>query len=144
MNSKKLDIVVSAIIKENDAILMIWHEKLGSWLFPGGHVEEGETLEMAIIRECMEEIHGDIELVENKIKNITSNGVEEENRPYCILLEPINEIDNYHYHLDFIFMAKIKDKSSIQCNETVRWIKKSDINSIIIFENVKLILNKIL
>ena len=41
----------------NDAhqVLMIRHKKLGVWLPPGGHVEENELPDEAVLREVLEE-----------------------------------------------------------------------------------------
>lgn len=38
-------------------VFLVHHKKSGLWLSPGGHVEPGETLEDAVRREAMEELH---------------------------------------------------------------------------------------
>lgn len=38
-----------------DKVLMVKHKKLGIWLCPGGHMEEGELPHHAAERECLEE-----------------------------------------------------------------------------------------
>ena len=51
--------VVAAIIKEDNKIFATqrgYGEFKGGWEFPGGKVEEGETLENALRREIMEEL----------------------------------------------------------------------------------------
>ena len=51
--------VVAAIIKKGDEIFATqrgYGEFQGSWEFPGGKVEPGETLEAALVREIKEEL----------------------------------------------------------------------------------------
>lgn len=50
--------VCAAIIRDNQ-ILMVYHDlrDRGFWTLPGGGVEEGETLEEAVIREVKEEVN---------------------------------------------------------------------------------------
>lgn len=65
---KKTVRVVGAIIdNENKEILCALRSKDMSmpclWEFPGGKIEEGETLEDAIVREIKEELDCDIEFV---------------------------------------------------------------------------------
>ncbi|MBU3934864.1 NUDIX domain-containing protein [Patescibacteria group bacterium] len=55
---------VRAIIIEGDKILTIKRTKPEGifWVFPGGGVEEGETNEEALVRECKEELGVDVRL----------------------------------------------------------------------------------
>ena len=46
----------------------------GGWEFPGGKVEEGESDETALLRECREELAVDIELGQRLGTDITVNG----------------------------------------------------------------------
>jgi 8-oxo-dGTP pyrophosphatase MutT (NUDIX family) len=39
----------------HDAVLLLHHRKLGRWLQPGGHVEDGESVREAALREAVEE-----------------------------------------------------------------------------------------
>lgn len=51
-------ITASAILTDSDQthVALIWHEKLGRWLQPGGHCEpEDATLSDAALRELLEE-----------------------------------------------------------------------------------------
>ena len=66
---KKLIKVVGAIIEnENKEILCALRSKYMSlpnqWEFPGGKIEEGETLSDAIVREIKEELDCSVEFVE--------------------------------------------------------------------------------
>ena len=60
----KFNASVSFIIKQDTKILLFYRTdgyfKDGWWVLPAGHVEEGETVTEAVIRECKEEL--DIEV----------------------------------------------------------------------------------
>ena len=55
---------VRAIIIENDKVLLIKRTKpdLVYWVIPGGGVEDGETNEQALKRECREELGVNVEI----------------------------------------------------------------------------------
>ena len=57
---------VSALISEKDKILFVQEGKenyhYGRWNLPGGHLEEGEAIEQAVIREIKEETGLNIKL----------------------------------------------------------------------------------
>ena len=64
-------IVALALIRDEQARILLQKrrdqkiaEAHGKWEFPGGHVEPGETLEEAAVREAKEEIGCDIEVTE--------------------------------------------------------------------------------
>lgn len=54
-------IVLTGILKDNDLFLVVKRNENddlypGAWEFPGGHLEDGETLKDGLKRELMEEI----------------------------------------------------------------------------------------
>lgn len=55
-----------AVIVQDGKVLLVQHQKNNQhyWLFPGGGVEYGETLEQAVIREMKEETNFDVEIGE--------------------------------------------------------------------------------
>ena len=59
---KKILKTSGAYVVRNDRVLLVWHEKAGLWLAPGGKCGEYETLGQAAIREVGEETGLVIEL----------------------------------------------------------------------------------
>ena len=126
---KKITQVVAALIRSGDKFMIFQRPatktRAFQWEFVGGKVEEGETLEQGLIRECMEEIGvkvrvGDIftevdhtypdidihltlfnaEIVEGEVQMIEHNDIR------CITPE---EIDDYEFcPADDEILKKIK------------------------------------
>lgn len=59
--------IAAAIIKKDGKILICQRKQGGScsllWEFPGGKLEPGETLAACAVRECLEELHMEIEIL---------------------------------------------------------------------------------
>jgi ADP-ribose pyrophosphatase YjhB (NUDIX family) len=52
-------VVGAVLIEQQDAVLLLRRSRpprAGTWVFPGGFVELGETVEAAAVRECREEV----------------------------------------------------------------------------------------
>ena len=57
----KRNIVLTGILKDNDLLLVVKRNENdilfpGAWEFPGGHLEDGETIKQGLARELKEEI----------------------------------------------------------------------------------------
>lgn len=143
MNKKHF--TATGVILRDNKILTIWHEKLKVWLPPGGHVEKNETPEEALIRECIEEIESEIIVLNNGDSDLESLEVKVLNNPYCILLEPINDILEAHNHIDFIYLCKLKE-DNININKKINynWVSLEEIDNLNTFDNVKKLFRKIL
>jgi 8-oxo-dGTP diphosphatase len=48
--------IARALIEENGKVLLCRGKGLKNWFFPGGHIEEGESAPVALVREIMEEL----------------------------------------------------------------------------------------
>ena len=84
---------VAAIIIENDKLLMICHKKNDHeyYLLPGGGVEYGESLDVALKREIKEELNVDIDVKDIKI---VSDSIDEKDDRHVV---------NICFMCDYIF-----------------------------------------
>lgn len=63
---ERVGVVVACLIKKGDTYLLVQEEQpsaYGLWNLPAGHVDKGEELEAAAIREAKEETGFDVRLV---------------------------------------------------------------------------------
>lgn len=104
----KRQFTATAYIIDNEHVLLIKHRKLGVWLPPGGHIDEGETPAEAAVREAREETGLDIELVRDENVWIEQWNATSIPRPFLCLLEniPAHGNEPAHQHIDSIFVAR--------------------------------------
>lgn len=106
--------VVAAIIIHDGKVFATqrgYGEFKDGWEFPGGKVEEGETLEAALVREIREELDTDIEVVE--------------------LLDTV-EYDYPKFHLSMAcFISRIKSGDLVlKEHEAAKWLTKETLHTV--------------
>ena len=126
-------------------ILMIYHNKLQVWLPPGGHIEENELPDDAVIREIFEETGIKAEIISNKQElTINDDNCKGLKRPFTVLLENI-ECDWSHNHIDMIYICTaINEELNIQKTEVsdIGWFSIGQIDELKTYKNVKLTIKK--
>lgn len=121
---KGIEVIVGPfIINDKQELLLMtspkWHNE---WIIPGGHVEPGELLENAVVRETKEELGVDIEVID--LFNISQNFV-----------SPPEFKRNAHF-LFIDFVAKLKN-TNFTFNEEVSEIKWFSLDDAISSPTVK-------
>ena len=101
-------------INSDNKVPLIYNSKRDIWGFPGGNIEEGETLEKAALRESVEEIKMSIKDIENK---------------YML----INKIDDDKEEKQIICFAKVGEENTEfkDKNESVKQVIYVPVNDII-------------
>jgi 8-oxo-dGTP pyrophosphatase MutT (NUDIX family) len=66
-SDQRLELVVAGCVVRNHRVLLIWHKKHNEWLPPGGHIEQNESPNDAVLREVMEETGLDVGFMDRSI-----------------------------------------------------------------------------
>ena len=123
------DFVAGAFIIKNNRVLFLKHKKYGIWLQPGGHVEERETPDEAAIRETMEEVGLEVEILEG-FRPDTSFENESEDLPQPFNIN-LHQIEEGHWHLDFQYLARPVDEidGKEYSDEDMKWFSKEELEN---------------
>ena len=121
-------IVLTGILKDNDLLLAIKRSEdddmfPGAWEFPGGHLEEGETIKEGLFRELKEEIGISLDS-----KPIITNYTDE--------IKNKNNVLIHNIEIDFIINVKKEELNIILSPELTeyKWLDK---NSELLDEYIK-------
>lgn len=102
--------------------LLLLHKKLGMWLPPGGHIDEGELPEEAALREILEETGLAVELVSPRRQpQPSAPGVRYLHLPNHVQLE---DIPNHPQHIDLIYFCRASSNAAVRAVEEaddMRW-----------------------
>ncbi len=125
-------IVASGVLIEDGRVLLIRHEKLGVWIYPGGHVEPDETPSEAVRREFLEETGLEVEAV-GRTAGVGSGEAVDEVLPVAILREVVRYPTEVHIHYDLIF--RVRRVGGTLRNG--RWFGLSEIDALNTYDNVR-------
>ena len=129
-------------IFHEEKVLLHFHEKLGRWLPPGGHLELGETPPEAARREVLEETGLEIAFIEEEHLKISTPNARSFERPFLCLLEQIPAYKDQppHEHMDFIYLAKPLHMKEVF--EGFRWFQIEELEPLNLFPDTLELLKK--
>ena len=114
--------VATAYLVRDGKTLLLKHKKLGMWLPPGGHIDEGETPDEAVLREVFEETGLEAEFIMPPRPPVMSSGrVESLHEPQRVQTE---ELPGHNHHIDFIYYLRAKSGDPVRRPEEsddLRW-----------------------
>ena len=111
-------------------VLLHWHPKVQAWLPPGGHINDNEDPEQAVLREIMEETGFQAEVIDQG-PTIDFEYPKQVPSPLTIMVEDINDpVEGFHQHIDMIyFCTPTGDKGSfIDLKPGWFWVEKEDLD----------------
>ncbi|MBR3235147.1 MAG: (deoxy)nucleoside triphosphate pyrophosphohydrolase [Atopobiaceae bacterium] len=106
--------VVAAIIQKDDRILATqrgYGEHKGSWEFPGGKIEAGETPEQALAREICEELAMDVGIVRH-------------------VVDVSYDYPQFHLEMSCFLCVILEGSPQLLEHEAARWLKPDEIDSV--------------
>ena len=136
--------IASGYLVKEGKVLLVHHKKFDKWTPPGGHIEENETLDQAVVREWKEELDLDIHVIpahENAFAgdaNATPIPM-----PFHIDLER----EGFDVpHIGYFFYVRLQDPTQpIKVLETelkgFKWFAKEELQQISTFEQVRALAN---
>ena len=110
---KTIEVVAAIIIKDNQifATQRGYGEFQGGWEFPGGKVEQGESLEAALVREIKEELDADIKVNE--------------------LFETVEfDYPNFHLTMHCFICELLSEELVLKEHEDAKWLDKEGLDTV--------------
>lgn len=124
----KTDLVVAGYIFNRNKVLLIHHKKLDLWLPVGGHIQENETPDDALLREIREEVGIDVEIINNNKFGMKGNVKKNLAIPFNVNLHSVGD----HDHCCLFYICKAIDASKLKINhnelKNYEWFSKEELN----------------
>jgi 8-oxo-dGTP diphosphatase len=123
----------SAIVFDHrQRVLFVHHNKIGQWLYPGGHIDPNEDPAQAALREVLEETGVSAEIVSDPLPRYPAVTVHPP--PYAILEMQVNDFKvGPHRHIDLVYVLRAKSEQVTAQRDEVsaaRWVPIADVAAV--------------
>jgi 8-oxo-dGTP pyrophosphatase MutT (NUDIX family) len=124
----KTDLTVGACIINDGKVLLVHHRKLDLWLPVGGHIDENETSDEALLREIKEEVGLQVRILNQPDIPLQGNMKKHLSTPFYVNVHSVGD----HDHCCFFYVCEPLnlEKLKIGTNELkdYRWFSKEELN----------------
>jgi 8-oxo-dGTP pyrophosphatase MutT (NUDIX family) len=91
------------VLDDHDRVLLVHHNKIGKWLYPGGHIDPNEGPAQAAQREVLEEAGIHTQVITGDL--FTHPAVTTHATPYAIIeMDVVDAKARAHRHIDLVYL----------------------------------------
>jgi 8-oxo-dGTP pyrophosphatase MutT (NUDIX family) len=117
------------VIDDRDRILLVHHNKIGKWLYPGGHIDPNEDPAQAAQREVLEETGIHTHVISDEL--FAHPAVTTHAPPYTVIEMDVTDAKiGTHRHIDLVYVLRATSgELAAQLDEVdgVRWVPLADV-----------------
>ena len=124
----KIDLVTAGYIMHQNKVLLIHHKKLDLWLPVGGHIDENETPDQALLREINEEIGIDVKILNNSDMPLRGSIKCNLATPFYVNVHSVED----HNHCCLFYVCKAINPEQLQINNELKnfeWFTKEELGN---------------
>ena len=122
----------AVVLDDADRVLLVHHNKLNLWLYPGGHVDPNEDPAQAALREVAEETGITATVIGEPA--FTHAAVRSHPTPWAIIeMDVTDSRHGQHRHIDLVYVCRATSGTLTAQVEEVggaRWVAVADIPSL--------------
>jgi 8-oxo-dGTP pyrophosphatase MutT (NUDIX family) len=120
----------SAIVfDDREQVLLVHHNQLGCWLYPGGHIDPNEDPAQAAQREVLEETGIRTQMISDEL--FTHPAITTHAPPYTIIeMDVTDATTGPHRHIDLVYVLRaVSGDLTAQLDEVggARWVRIADL-----------------
>lgn len=132
---RRIDLSVGACIVKDGEVLLLYHNKLEKWLFPGGHVEPNETPDMAVVREVKEETGLDFEFFQFSSLEKAIDEIQTLALPFHTNLHNVGDHDHYGAY----YLGTVSRFDFVRNNESrdMRWVSRAELDDLKLTDQIR-------
>lgn len=123
----KTDLTVAGYIVANGKVLLIHHRKLNLWLPVGGHIDQNETPDEALLREIKEEVGLDVSVLGTSPIPLIGNAKKNLALPFHTNVHAAGD----HDHYCLFYVCTPLERSAVAINKEViayEWFSKDELH----------------
>jgi len=132
----KTHIVIGSYIFHDDKVLLIYHKKLDKWLPVGGHIDEDEIPDDAVLREIKEDVGLEAEFIHPSTLPVNGGSKRNCAIPFHVNVHSVGD----HDHCCYFYALRSKGTDTTQNTKelkAMRWFSKEELKEPIVPDDVR-------